>query len=73
MTDFTETLAAMKACRDAMAKVIMTHHARHPLHREAEWLVADIDNLTTIITGRSNDRHRAASGHGGSYNFRPRA
>ena len=42
----------MKMCRDAMIDVARNYPSRHPIAREADWLVKDIDNLAGIITGK---------------------
>ena len=55
--DWTETLASMKACRDAMIDIARSYPARHPIAREADWLVKDIDNLAGIITGKRDLWH----------------
>jgi hypothetical protein len=44
LTDFTATLAAMKARRQAMVKVRSEYPFRHPIGREAGWSMTDIDN-----------------------------
>jgi len=51
LNDFTDILDAMKVCRDAMIKINNAYNARHPMDREAAWIVADIDNLAGILTG----------------------
>ena len=61
MTDFTKTLAALKACRDAMVDMRSRYPFRHPMHREAGWLMTDIDNLAGIITGHRDLRHDMGS------------
>ena len=57
ITDWTETLAAMKVCRDAMIKIAVNYPSRDPIAREADWLVKDIDNLAGIITGKRDLWH----------------
>ena len=51
LNDFSEILDAMKVCRDAMIKVHNAYDTRHPIYREASWLMTDIDNLAGILTG----------------------
>ena len=57
ITDWTETLAAMKTCRDAMIKIAMSYPTRDPIAREAGWLLKDIDALAGMITGKSDLWH----------------
>ena len=57
ISDWTETLAAMKVCRDAMIKIAIAYPPRHPIAREADWLVKDIDNLAGILTGKHDLWH----------------
>ena len=52
MADRTETLTAMKVCRDAMIRIAMSYPSRDPIARDADWLLKDIDNLAGIIAGK---------------------
>jgi len=45
-----------------MVKLLTADNARHPVYREAQWLMADIDNLAGILTGNRQLFH--LKGHG---------
>jgi len=61
ISDFTHTLATMKLCRDEMIRIARCYPPRHPIAREAGWLVRDIDALAGIITGKPDWWHEKGS------------
>ena len=63
LVDTQPTLAAMKVCRDAMIVILRSYPPRHPIAREATWLMKDIDTLAGILTGDNELFHTKA--HGG--------
>lgn len=64
LVDTQPTLAALKTCRDAMLVILRSYPPRHPLYREASWLMKDIDNLAGILTGDHTLFHVKAHGGG---------
>jgi hypothetical protein len=61
LNDFTDILEAMKVCRDAMTKIHTAYNSRHPIYREAIWLMTDIDTLAGILTGHRDLFHEQGS------------
>jgi hypothetical protein len=57
LSDHSDTLAALAACRKAMVSILSGYPARHPIYREANALIADIDALGTLLTGKSDYFH----------------
>jgi len=62
MARHTTTLAGMRECREAMVKLLTANNARRGVHGEAQWLLADIDDLSSILTGNRELFH--LKGHG---------
>jgi hypothetical protein len=62
--DYTEALAALKACRLEMTKINATRERRYALEREAECLIKNIDGVTVLINARCSETHPAAKGQG---------
>ncbi len=63
LTDPSATLAALSACRREMVGVLTAYPVRHPIYREANALIVDIDALATLLTG--DPTYFQPAGHAG--------
>ena len=63
LTDHSPVLAALSECRREMVGVLAAYPARHPIYREANALIVDIDALATLLTGNAAYFH--PQGHAG--------
>lgn len=54
LTDHSDVLEAMKACRAGMVRLMTAYPFRSAIYREASAMTRELDDLAFLITGEKN-------------------